>query len=180
MMNELLRALSKDDLAVIRKWRNDPEINKFMFSQHEILEVEHLAWYQASQNNPLRQLFAYEEQDEMQGFLQLQQKAADSQVYEWGFYISPQAVRGTGSRMAKSAMLTVFSKLKANKLYGEVLAFNRPSLKLHEKLGFTEEGVLRQQHFLNNQYHDVHCFGMLKQEWQQMNNKMSLQCSVEG
>ena len=171
-MSELLRALSQADLPVVRALRNDPDINRFMFSQHEILESEHLAWYEASQKNPLRHLFAYEEHGEMQGFLQLQQKAADSQVYEWGFYIRPQAQRGTGSRMAKSAMLTVFTKLKASKLYGEVLAFNTPSLRLHEKLGFTEEGVLRQQHFLNNQYHDVHCFGMLKQEWQQINKKM--------
>lgn len=166
LMDEL-RVLSRADLPEIRAWRNHPEINKFMFSQHTITEAEHLAWFEASQDNPLRYLFAYNEQNEMKGFVQVQQKSLDSQVFEWGFYISPNAIKGTGSRMAKQAILMVFSELKATKLYGEALSFNKPSIRLHEKLGFIKEGVLRKQHFLNNQYHDVHCFGMLKHEWQQ-------------
>jgi UDP-4-amino-4,6-dideoxy-N-acetyl-beta-L-altrosamine N-acetyltransferase len=165
-MSGFLRKLQHDDLSLIRQWRNHPEINKFMFSQHEITQQEHQAWFESSQQNALRHLFVFEEQDERKGFLQLQQKSAESNVFEWGFYICPDAVRGTGSRMAKLAIDLAFLELNAIKLYGEALGFNQPSIRLHQKLGFVEEGLLRKQHFLNNQYHDVHCFGMLKAEWQ--------------
>jgi len=33
------------------------------------------------------------------------------------------------------------------------------------RLGFQREGVLRQQHFDGQQYHDVVCFGLLANEW---------------
>jgi len=166
-MSELIRELSIDDLPSIREWRNSPEINKYMFSQHEITQQEHLAWFEATQQNELRHLFAFEENNELKGFLQLQQKSSECQVFEWGFYISPQAVKGTGTRMSILAMSLAFSQLGAVKLYAEVLGFNQASIRLHQKLGFIEEGLLRKQHFLNSQYHDVYCFGMLKEEWQQ-------------
>jgi RimJ/RimL family protein N-acetyltransferase len=62
--------------------------------------------------------------------------------------------------------------MNGKKLFGEVLAFNKPSIKLHQKLGFSQEGVLREHYFLNDEYHDVYCFGMLKSEWlKEMSNE---------
>ncbi len=48
-----------------------------------------------------------------------------------------------------------------------MLASNTASLAFHRRLGFTEEGVLRQQHRGADgaHYHDVHCFGLLRADW---------------
>ncbi len=164
-MSGRLRNLERDDLPVIRCWRNHPDINRYMFSQHEIKEKEHCAWFEASQKNSLRALSVYEEEDGIKGFLQLQQKAQDSGVYEWGFYTSPSAERGTGVKLGELAFHNVFVEMAGTKLVGEVLSFNLPSINFHKKLGFLQEGVLRQQHLLNGQYYDVICFGLLKAEW---------------
>jgi UDP-4-amino-4,6-dideoxy-N-acetyl-beta-L-altrosamine N-acetyltransferase len=52
-----------------------------------------------------------------------------------------------------------------HKLCGQALAFNERSIRFHQNLGFRREGVLRQQHFDGEQYHDVVCFGLLASEW---------------
>jgi len=161
----LLRDIKVEDLPVIRSWRNHPEINKYMFSQDEINQEEHLAWFDATEQNELRLLNVYEEAGKIKGFLQLQKTSQESDVYEWGFYISPEAAKGTGSKMALLALNKIFVEMKGKKVFGHVLAFNLPSIKLHKKFGFYQEGVLRQQHFLNEQYYDVYCFGLLKSEW---------------
>lgn len=167
-MNGLLRKTRLADLSIIRNWRNHLDINKYMFSQHKINQEEHLSWFEESELNELRSLNVYEETGEIKGFLQLQKKSQESDVYEWGFYISPKAIRGTGTKLAQLALKKVFSELKGEKVFGEVLEFNSPSINLHKKLGFQQEGVLRQQHFLSNKYRDIYCFGLLKSEWLKM------------
>lgn len=168
-MTEFLRDIELKDLMIIREWRNDPETNRYMFSQHEITQEEHQNWFELSQNNPLIYLNVYVEKDDIKGFIQLHNKSPEDKVYEWGFYISPRAIRGTGTKMARLALKKVFEEMNGKKLFGKVLAFNKPSIKLHQKLGFSQEGVLRKHYFLNDEYHDVYCFGMLKSEWLDLN-----------
>lgn len=164
-MKQSLRLVGQQDLPTIREWRNHPRINQYMFCQHLITEEEHRNWFDSSMNNALRKLFIYEAGDSKLGFVQFQQRAAGSSVLEWGFYISPDAEKGTGSRMASIALAQAFNDLDATKVYGEVLSFNMPSIKLHERLGFRREGILRQQHLLNETYYDIYCYGLLRSEW---------------
>ncbi|NPA72025.1 MAG: UDP-4-amino-4,6-dideoxy-N-acetyl-beta-L-altrosamine N-acetyltransferase [Gammaproteobacteria bacterium] len=165
-MEGYLRALRTDDLEIIREWRNHLEIKKFMFSQQEIDKDEHIEWFEASKYSALRTLYLYEEAGQPIGFLQIQKLSEEGGVYEWGFYIDPFAVRGAGTRMAQQALKKIFTELAGVKVIGEVLAFNKSSRHLHQKLGFVLEGVLREQHLLKGQYYDIHCFGMLKKEWE--------------
>jgi [ribosomal protein S5]-alanine N-acetyltransferase len=39
------------------------------------------------------------------------------------------------------------------------------SIKLLKRLGFTEEGILREAGFWKNKYHDLRLFSLLKKEW---------------
>ncbi len=161
-----LRHLQSEDLKQIREWRNNPEINRFMFSQHIIGEEEHKNWFKLNQENELITLLMFNEGDRKLGFLQFQQQSFTTRVMEWGFYISPAASKGTGSKMINIGIEYAFNELKANKIYAEILDFNIPSINLHKKFGFTQEGLLRQQHNINGSYHDVFCFGLLLEQWQ--------------
>ncbi|MEX1199305.1 MAG: UDP-4-amino-4,6-dideoxy-N-acetyl-beta-L-altrosamine N-acetyltransferase [Methylophaga sp.] len=164
-MKQSLRLVNERDLPTIREWRNHPKINQYMFSQHLISEEEHKNWFDSSLNNALRKMFIYEVDDSKLGFVQFQQRTTGLGVLEWGFYIGPHAERGTGSRMAELALEKAFQELGALKVYGEVLPFNLPSIRLHERFHFKLEGILRQHHLLNEEYHDIHCYGQLKSEW---------------
>ncbi len=163
-MNARLRALELDDLTRVRAWRNHPNVSAFMCSQHVISEQEHQAWFEKNRDNPLKLLFLYEVSGEAMGFVQFDKKSIESDVYEWGFYINPDAPKGTGFQLTSLALNFAFQTLKAHKVAAEVLEFNSASIQLHVRLGFAQEGVLKKHHFLNNHHCDVHCFGLLQSE----------------
>ena len=48
---------------------------------------------------------------------------------------------------------------------GQVLDFNIASMRLHQRFGFTQEGVLRQHSLVDGKHHDLLCFGLLTNEW---------------
>ncbi|VAW44220.1 hypothetical protein MNBD_GAMMA04-235 [hydrothermal vent metagenome] len=164
-MNILLRLMTPQDLPMVRAWRNHSKVNVFMCSQQFISAEAHQAWFEKMQQDALRYLYLYEEESVAMGFVQFQQKSLESAVYEWGFYLNPEAPKGTGFRLTSQALHQAFEVLKAHKVCGEVLGFNQASIQLHKRLGFKQEGLLEQQHFLNHQYHDVHCFGLLHHEF---------------
>lgn len=150
-----------EDLNKVLEWRNHDDIRSYMFNQEKIASTEHVKWFENNCNSQLQYMYICEAQGVPMGFVQLKRKNIDTSVYEWGFYTSPDAEKGTGTVMLKLAIKVAFSELKAHKIYAEVLAFNERSVKLHQHLGFTQEGHLREHHLVDETYHDVLCFGLL-------------------
>lgn len=76
-----------------------------------------------------------------------------------------------GKGYASDAIILVlryyFQELRFNKANATVFGFNEPSLALHRKLGFVEEGRIRENIFTNGRYHDEHWFGMTAAEFRE-------------
>ena len=85
---------------------------------------------------------------------------------DWGFYAAPDAPKGTGRQLGKAVQYYVFVQAGLHKLCGQALVYNERSIRFHQSLGFQQEGILREQHFDGQNYHDVVCFGLLASEWQ--------------
>lgn len=58
-----------------------------------------------------------------------------------------------------------FERLALNRIQALVMRDNRASVQLLHKLGFQEEGILRESKFFKGQFHDLHCFSLLKKEY---------------
>jgi RimJ/RimL family protein N-acetyltransferase len=86
-------------------------------------------------------------------------------VADWGFFAVPGSPRGTGRRLGKAALEYGFGTLGLHKICGQVLSFNDASLRMHQALGFREEGCLREQSPIDDTHHDLVCFGLLAREW---------------
>jgi RimJ/RimL family protein N-acetyltransferase len=65
-----------------------------------------------------------------------------------------------------------FYDLRLHRCNSECLAVNQPSIQLHKKLGFQEEGRRRKMIYMNGGYHDVLLFGMLIDEYQDRANHL--------
>ena len=65
-----------------------------------------------------------------------------------------------------------FNELGLHKLSCEVLAFNTPVIKLHEKFGFKVEGILRDQYHREGTFIDIYRLGLLASEWTEVRNVM--------
>lgn len=159
-----LRIMTASDLDNVLAWRNHPEIRRYMYTQHEISLAEHVAWFERASQDPHKHLLMFQVDGIARGFVNLSEKAA-SGVADWGFYIAPEAPKGTGRQLGQTALNHAFDNLFLHKICGQTLAFNERSIKFHRDLGFQQEGVLRDQHYDGNNYSAVICFGLLNAEW---------------
>ena len=90
-------------------------------------------------------------------------------VIKYGIFLDNK-MRGKG--YAKEALIIVldfyFNELNYNKAQPDAYSFNSNSHKFHEKFGFVLEGVLRNQIYTRGDYHNLHCYGMLKSEFNKL------------
>lgn len=167
MAESRLRKMQEGDLERVLALRNHPEVRRFMYTRHEISPAEHREWYARASSNPEVHLLIFELDATAAGFVKIARLAAASPVADWGFYLDPEAPRGSGTELGRAALRHAFHVLELHKVCGQVLAFNEKSIQFHRRLGFREEGRLREQHFDGATYHDVICFGLLREEWKQ-------------
>ena len=165
-MNEYcLRNINESDLKLILSWRNHPDVRRFMLTQNKISWVEHQDWYSRVREDPFIYLFIFEESKVAKGFVKISQNSTVLQTADWGFYLAPDTGSGIGHKLGNAALEYTFNTLKLHKLCGQVLAFNTSSIQFHRRLGFQQEGQLRDQYFDGTDYHDIICFGLIDSEW---------------
>lgn len=157
--------MNEGDLERVLAWRNHPNVRRYTFTQHEISHEEHARWFARASQDPKRHLLVFEMDMTPLGFINIHQ-IANGGIADWGFYAAFDAPKGTGRALGEAALRYTFETAGLTKLCGQALAFNERSIRLHLALGFQREGVLRQQHFDGQQYHDVVFFGLLASEWQ--------------
>lgn len=73
--------------------------------------------------------------------------------------------RGIMTEALKIVISYSFQSVNLNRLQALVMPGNVASMKLLEKLGFVEEGILREYAFFKGRYQDLHCFSLLKREF---------------
>jgi len=162
----LLRPIKDDELRMMLSWRNAPAVRSNMYNRHEITEADHFLWWEKVCSCPDLIYFMYEYQGTPRGIVAFTGVDKESRNTSWAFYASPDAPRGTGSRMEFLAVDYAFDTLELHKIYCEVLATNPSVIHLHQKFGFRIEGVLREQHLFDGEFIDVYRLGLLTLEWQ--------------
>lgn len=152
-----LRPLTEADVDTILAWRNHPQIRCWMFHSDEIAREQHWQWYRRQSTNPDAHLCLFDN-GTAQGFVHFNHLGG--QVYEWGFYLSPDSPPGNGRHLGRAALDYAFNALGAHKIQARVLACNTRSLALHHKLHFSQEGCLKQPCDDGINYWDVIEFGL--------------------
>jgi len=161
-----VRALTEDDLPLVLAWRNHPAVRSYMLSQHEISLQEHRSWFaRVKQDKTRQQLIVLDGADPL-GFVQFN-PVCQGGIADWGFYVRPDAPKGSGTKLGQAALAHAFKKLGLHKVCGQAIETNAASIRFHQKLGFTEEGRLRDQQRIANQYHTLFCFGLLAKDWKE-------------
>lgn len=168
----VLRNIKIEELEMMLSWRNAPSVRANMYTQHEISLTEHLAWWDRTQKRNDQQYFMYECQNAPLGIVAFNSIDCENMNSSWAFYASPDAPKGTGSKMEFLALEHAFNSIRLHKLCCEVLAFNTPVIKLHQKFGFKVEGVLREQHRSEGSFIAIYRLGMLASEWDEKREEM--------
>jgi RimJ/RimL family protein N-acetyltransferase len=58
-----------------------------------------------------------------------------------------------------------FLELNLHRVSLRVFSLNEKAIHIYHKLGFVEEGVMRQSLYRNGQWHDIILMGLLKEEY---------------
>lgn len=160
-----LRPISESEVALMRSWRNAPSIRNKMYTRHEISIEEHESWWARAKKRDDQLYLMYESQERPLGIVVFSGIDNVSKNSSWAFYSSPDAPRGTGSKMEFLALEYAFHELGLYKLYCEVLSHNEQVIKLHKKFGFQIEGIFRGQHMMGDDYIDIYRLGIFEKEW---------------
>ncbi|KAI0024030.1 putative GNAT family acetyltransferase [Xylariomycetidae sp. FL0641] len=73
--------------------------------------------------------------------------------------------RGYGAETLRWAQWWAFQMAGLHRLQLRAFAFNAGAARLYARLGFREEGRLREHMWFNGRWHDIVIFGILEHEW---------------
>ena len=62
-----------------------------------------------------------------------------------------------------------FTELNLHKVRASVFTPNKRSLRAAEKLGLNKEAVVKDEIYVDGEYHDIHKWGLTKEEWLKKN-----------
>ena len=89
-------------------------------------------------------------------------------TFEYGITLGLEYQRrGYGSDAIKVLLRYFFEELGYQKCNAVVFAFNQPSQRMHESLGFQREGLLRRNVYTNGAHHDVAWYGITREEFRE-------------
>ncbi len=89
-------------------------------------------------------------------------------VFRYGLSVAREhRRRGYATEAALLVLKYYFEELRYQKCLVGVHSDNHASVALHERLGFVREGTLRRMVYTGGRFHDLHQYGMLKEEWEQ-------------
>ncbi len=119
--------------------------------------------------NPAERLWGVDADGVLVGTVGLHEIDEHLRTARLGLLVFRKDDRGKGyGRAAISAALAVAfdpTQLDLNKVYLNVFVENVRSRTTYAKMGFVQEGVLRQEYLLDGVYHDMVRMSMLRSEW---------------
>jgi ribosomal-protein-alanine N-acetyltransferase len=86
---------------------------------------------------------------------------------EIGYDIAPAHWgHGLATEATGAIIRAGFEHLDLNRIEATTNLHNVASMKVLHKLGFTEEGIVREYGFWRGEFHDLRLFSLLRREWQ--------------
>ena len=83
-----------------------------------------------------------------------------------GYYLGQGfAGKGIMTRSVQALVNYAFFELQLNRIEIRCGVANNKSRAIPERLGFMQEGIVREAEFLNNHFHDLALYGMLAKDW---------------
>lgn len=144
MRVELIR-ISLQDKNSLRIWRNDPAVSRWMYTNHEISEEEHSAWFDSMLNDESKMYWKIVVDGNAVGSVFLTEISQQNRECSWGMYLADQQMRGKGVAQAACTLSLnfAFSQLAMQKVKCEAVAENETAIGLYENVGFLRTGLTR-------------------------------------
>lgn len=167
----ILRALEKEDLPLLRDWRNKPNFRKNFREHKELSLTNQEVWYNRTITNPNDFMFMILNLDtgEPIGACGLLYTNWIIRAADFSFYIgyNDLYIDDKYARDAIAVLLTYgFSDLNLNKIWMELYEFDDKKLEIFTKeFDFGIDGILRENAFYNGRYWNSKLISLLAKDY---------------
>jgi len=133
-----LKRINKNDIELIRKWRNHPNIRKYMGYKKKISEKEQIEWFKKV-NNPFNYYFLIIINDNPIGVINCKEVNIEEEYGEGGIFIWDNQFLNTPYPIFASLILLdfIFNELEiGDKSFIRILPSNTKAINYNKKLGY--------------------------------------------
>ena len=167
-----LRAVEREDLPRFVEWFQDPEVRAGISLFMPMSLVEEEQWYEEMlKQDPIEHTLSIDvdigEKWTHVGGCGLFDFEPQSRRMELGIIIGEKSSwdQGFGTDVVRTLLRHAFDTLNLNRVALRVFETNLRAIQVYKKIGFIEEGRLRQDHYIDGQYVDVVIMSILCAEW---------------
>lgn len=159
-----LRKVEEEDLDLIVKWRNDPEILRWLFSYLPLSHPKQKKWYEKYVEDDTQEIFVIEMKEKTPvGTVGLSNIDHRNQKAELGILIDKNwQKKGIGKEALELLIDLAWSEMNMRKIKALVFEENEAAIKLYKSCGFVEEGVLKKEAYKDGEFKDVVVMALLR------------------
>lgn len=168
------RPIEIEDEPRVRSWINDPLVRKYLHHRPPLNAFREREWIESQGKSSTDYVFgiAVRQGGRLIGTTGLHRIDAIARKAEFGLCIGDKAFqgRGYGKEATRLTLRFAFEELNLNRVKLHVFADNWRAIRLYQKVGFVQEGCLRQAAYRQGRYDDVYVFSILRDEWEARQN----------
>ena len=172
----ILREIEEENLDLIVKWRNDPEILRWLFSYLPLSKVKERKWYETYLDDETQQIFIIEVNEEKTpiGTIGLTDIDYKNQRAELTIIIGEKEYwgKGLGEEALNLLVKFAFNEMNLRKIKALVFSDNDKAIKLYEKCGFVKEGVLKEEIFKDGKFKDFVVMSIFREKKEMKKDKI--------
>lgn len=175
-MKVYLRAFELNDSILFHKFRNDDEIYELITGNKYFVSFEReKKWVEERIFNDEKKIYlsiCLKENDRLIGYASINEIDYRNRSAQWGSIIIDKSEQGKGLSLEVGQLLLklVFEELGLNRFYSHISENHVGSLKMVERLGFKQEGILRENVYKLNRFHNSIAISILKSEYELIRN----------
>ncbi|ASN04914.1 spermidine N1-acetyltransferase [Virgibacillus necropolis] len=154
--NPRLRPLEREDLEFVHELNNDADIMSYWFEEPYEAYMELQDLYDKHIHDQGERRFILEKDTQKLGVVELVEIDHIHRRAEFQIIVDPK-FQGNGYAVVATylAMDYAFAVLNLHKLYLVVDKKNEKAIHVYEKVGFSFEGELKDEFFVNGSYHNA-------------------------
>jgi len=187
----ILEEIDHSNIEQLRQWRNDPTMRKFFREYKDITKNKQEMWYNERGNNTNPAHIYFQIMKFSSGAPEIRPEYVDVgkkvligccnlsyidyrlRSAEFGIFLGSNRGSGRGKEALVLMCDFGFKELNLHKIWCEVFD-NNESVNLYRKMGFRDEGILRDSYYHDGSYGNSYVLSILENEWREKYGEGSL------
>ncbi len=158
-------SMPDEEKEMVRKWRNHPNIRKWMYNSKPISREEHLSFIEKLKQSGEDFYFLVKEGGKYIGVISIRRVDFYHKHCFLGIYANPYSkTKGLGKKLIQALDELVFDFMKFHSLKLEVIEGNEKAINLYRKAGFEEEGKLKEYIRKGKKWKDIIIMGKVSKK----------------